>query len=68
MEKAARKELQRMLDAGMLEPIQTYTPHVSRGFFVEKGSSKTVTSMASMKMVVKEGISQYSPAEMATNS
>ena len=40
MEKAARKELQRMLNAGMLEPIQTYTENVSRGFFVEKGSSK----------------------------
>ena len=40
MEKAARKELQRMLNAGMLEPIHTYTNTVSRGFFVEKGSSK----------------------------
>ena len=40
MEKAAQKELQRMLNAGMLEPIQGYTNTVSRGFFVEKGSSK----------------------------
>ena len=40
MQKAAQKELQRMLTAGMLEPINGYTEHVSRGFFVEKGSSK----------------------------
>ena len=40
LEKAAQKELQRMLDAGMLEQIHSYTPHVSRGFFVEKGSTK----------------------------
>ena len=40
MQKAAQKELQRMLTAGMLEPINGYTEHVSRGFFVEKGSIK----------------------------
>ena len=40
MEKAAQRELQRMLNAGQLEPITTYTKYVSRGFFVEKGSSK----------------------------
>ena len=32
MQKAAQKELQRMLTAGMLEPISGYTEHVSRGF------------------------------------
>ena len=36
LEEAARKELQRMLTAGMLEPVQGYTPTLSRGFFVEK--------------------------------
>ena len=29
MEKAAQKELQRMLNAGMLEPLQGYTENVS---------------------------------------
>ena len=36
LEEAARKELQRMLTAGMLEPVQGYTTTLSRGFFVEK--------------------------------
>ena len=36
MEEAARKELQRMLNARMLEPFQGYTENLSRGFFVEK--------------------------------
>ena len=34
LEEAARKELQRMLAAGMLEPVQGYTATLSRGFFV----------------------------------
>ena len=38
MDEAARRELQRMLNAGMLEPIQGYTENLSRGFFVEKHS------------------------------
>ena len=42
MDEAARKELQRMLNAGMLEPIQGYTENLSRGFFVEKPSNETV--------------------------
>ena len=42
MDEAARKELQRMLNAGMLEPIQGYTENLSRGFFVEKPSKDTV--------------------------
>ena len=33
LEEAARKELQRMLNAGMLEPVQGYTQNLSRGFF-----------------------------------
>ena len=39
MDEAARRELQRMLNAGMLEPIQGYTENLSRGFFVEKPST-----------------------------
>ena len=35
MEEAVRKQLQRMLNAGMIEPIQGYTENLSRGFFVE---------------------------------
>ena len=42
MDEAARKELQRMLNAGMLEPIQGYTENFSRGFFVEKTSKDPV--------------------------
>ena len=38
LQKAAEKELQRMLAGGLLEPISGYTEHVSRGFFVEKNS------------------------------
>ena len=34
MEKAEQRELQRMLNAGQLEPITTHTKYVSRGFFV----------------------------------
>ena len=40
MEEAARKELQRMLNAGMIEPIQGYTENLSRGFFVENREKK----------------------------
>ena len=36
MEAAARKELARILNAGMIEEIQGYTKNLSRGFFVEK--------------------------------
>ena len=36
MEPAAKKELSRMVEAGMLEEIDYYTEHLSRGFFVEK--------------------------------
>ena len=36
LEEAARKELQRMLTAGMLEPVQGYTPTLPRGFFLWK--------------------------------
>ena len=36
MEAAARKELARMLNAGMIEEIQGYTKNLSHGFFVEK--------------------------------
>ena len=42
MEEAARKELQRMLNAGMIEQIQGYTENLSRGFFVEKPGKETV--------------------------
>ena len=42
MEEAARKELQRMLNAGMIEPIQGYTENLSCGFFVEKPGTDTV--------------------------
>ena len=38
MDEAARRELQRMLSSGMLEPIEAYTENLSRGFFVEKPS------------------------------
>ena len=33
---AAKKELSRMVEAGMLEEIDCYTEHLSRGFFVEQ--------------------------------
>ena len=36
LEEAARKEFQRMLTTGMWEPVQGYTPTLSRGFFVVK--------------------------------
>ena len=36
MEQAAKKELARMVEAGMLEEISHYTENLSRGFFVEK--------------------------------
>ena len=36
MEPAAKKELSRMVETGMLEEIDYYTEHLSRGFFVEK--------------------------------
>ena len=36
MEPAAKKELSRMVEAGMLEEIDYYTEHLSRGFYVEK--------------------------------
>ena len=36
MEQAAKKELARMVEAGMLEEIDHYTENLSRGFFVEK--------------------------------
>ena len=42
MEEAARKELARMLKAGMIEEIQGYTENLSRGFFVEKPGKETV--------------------------
>merc|ERR1712030_208498 len=42
MEEAAMKELQRMLNAGMLEPISGYCENLSRGFFVEKPGKDTV--------------------------
>ena len=42
MDEAARKELQRMLNAGMLEPISGYCENLSRGFFVEKPGKDTV--------------------------
>ena len=35
MEEAARKELARMLKAGMIEQIEGYTENLSRGVFVE---------------------------------
>ena len=35
MEAAAKKELARMVDAGMLEEIEHYMDNLSRGFFVE---------------------------------
>merc|ERR1712030_225078 len=42
MEEAAMKELQRMLNAGMLEPISGYCENLSRGFFVEKPGKDSV--------------------------
>ena len=36
MEQAAKKELARMVEAGMLEEIDYFTENLSRGFFVEK--------------------------------
>ena len=38
LQKAAEKELQRMLAGGLLEPISGYTEHVSQVFFVEKNT------------------------------
>ena len=42
MQEAAKTELQRMLNAGMIEPISGYTENLSRGFFVEKPGKDTV--------------------------
>ena len=36
MEQAAKKELSRRVEAGMLEEIDYFTEHLSRGIFVEK--------------------------------
>ena len=36
LKEAADKELARMLEGGLLEPVHEYSPTVSRGFFVEK--------------------------------
>ena len=36
MEAAAKKELARMIDTGMMEEIDYYKENLSRGFFVEK--------------------------------
>ena len=38
LQKAAEKELQRMLAGGLLEPISGFTEHVSRFFVVEKNT------------------------------
>ena len=38
LQKAAEKELKRMLEGGLLEEAPGYTEHVSRGFFVEKNT------------------------------
>ena len=42
MEQAAKKELSRMVEAGMIEEIDYYTEHLSRGFFVEKPGKSEV--------------------------
>ena len=42
MEEAARKELARMLKAGMIEQIEGYTENLSCGFFVEKPGKESV--------------------------
>ena len=36
LKEAADKELARMLEGGLLEKVEEYSPTVSRGFFVEK--------------------------------
>ena len=36
MEPATKKELSRIVEVGMLDEINYYTEHLSRGFFVEK--------------------------------
>ena len=38
LQKAAEKELKRMLEGGLLEETNGYTEHVSRGCFVEKNT------------------------------
>ena len=35
LQKAAEKEIKRMLDGGLLEEVTGYSEHVSRGFFVQ---------------------------------
>ena len=42
MEQAAKKKLSRMVEAGMIEEIDYYTEHLSRGFFVEKPGKSEV--------------------------
>ena len=42
MEQAAKKELARMIDAGMLEEIDYYTENLSQVFFVEKPGKSEV--------------------------
>ena len=42
MEEAARKELARMLKAGMIEQIEGYTENLSRGFFIKKPGKEAV--------------------------
>merc|ERR1711888_339789 len=37
-----QQELQRMLNSGMIEPIQGYTENLSREFFLEKPGKETV--------------------------
>ena len=44
LEPAAKKELKRMIDAGMIEEITHWTPHQSRGFFVEKRGKEEVSA------------------------
>ena len=39
LKNAADKELKRMLEGGLLEPVHEYSPIVSRGFFVEKNTA-----------------------------
>ena len=44
LESAAKKELKRIIDAGMIEIITHWTPQQSRGFFVEKRGKDEVSA------------------------
>ena len=44
LESAAKKELKKIIDAGMIEKITHWTPQQSRGFFVEKRGKDEVSA------------------------